>query len=64
MVRVTLKNGEVKRVRFTLDMYCEMTGAYRPYLRKGWHSVEYSDFKKCIATLLNIDASEIDKAVL
>lgn len=59
MAKATLNDNTIIKFRFTLDMYCEMTGTYKPYLRKGWHSVEYSEVKELSSKILNIPLKDI-----
>lgn len=64
MSTATLKSGEKLQFHITLDIFCDMFGLYRPYLRRGWDNTEYSDFKKAAANILNIDVNDIESASL
>jgi len=64
MASATLKSGEKVRFHITLDIFCDMFGLYRPYLRRGWDDTEYSDFKKAAAKILSISVDDIESASL
>lgn len=63
-MKIIFTNSNSVKLRFTLDMYCELTDTYRPYLRKGWHSVEEDALKKVMAKYLKYDLSEIKSVII
>ena len=64
MSKAILQDGTVKHFNITLEQFCNMFGLYRPYLRRGWDDIEYSDFKKAAAKILDISVDDIKSVSL
>ena len=64
MSKAILQDGTVKHFKVTLEQFCNMFGLYRPYLRRGWDDIEYSDFKKAAAKILDISVDDIKSVSL